>query len=124
MEKIRVIDSIYQLTTKPLTREEQEQNARLLSKLKEMVEQKGVIVVTKEPEYAIGDKVRHRTEPGLGGVPTTEYGIVVARWWEVVMCCWCYYVAFYGMNKPRDGHKPQKPYVLNYLDVSLERGWE
>ena len=49
-----------------------------------------------------------------------EYGRVIDRFWEPVVECWEYWVAFFGHKMPsREMMGLKKPYVLRYLECSL-----
>lgn len=52
---------------------------------------------------------------------TGEVGMVVHSWVNHDMQCLEYYVAFFGDQYPVALHKPkEKPYILRYLETSLE----
>lgn len=68
------------------------------------------------PYYPPGTAVRHSgLEDG-----SVQYGIVVHCWLdEEIANCDCY-VAFFGDQLP-SGKPAEKPYILRYASVSLER---
>ena len=64
-----------------------------------------------ETGFPIGSRVRHKT--------TGECGVVVHSWYDSSLMANDYYIAFFGKKYP-DGKPERVPYVLRYLDSSLE----
>lgn len=76
----------------------------------------------REYKFQIGDKVRllHDDEP-------TEYGVVLATSYNKEILENDCLVAFLGLEKPVEysDEKPKVfPYILNFCELSLEKGWE
>ena len=72
-----------------------------------------------KPAYPVGARV-HISGEGRGA---PEYGRVVESWWNKKMGCFDYYIAFFGPKPPSMIIPPPKPYVLRYLESSLQPGW-
>ncbi len=73
-------------------------------------------------KYAPGARVHLTSIPYTEGDPI-EYGIVVASWWNDQLETWDYYTAFFGSEVPSETTQPDKPYVLRYMEFSLQPGW-
>ena len=68
------------------------------------------------PLFCSGDLVSYH------GGSRKEYGRVIYSYWHRVLGCWDVYVAFHGYQLPSIDRAPREaPYVLRYLETSLER---
>jgi len=67
-------------------------------------------------KFSVGDRVQLLLSEGS----KKEKGIVVHYWYDDEMDCFDYYVAFFGTAFP-EGKPDRIPYVLRYLETSLEK---
>lgn len=67
-----------------------------------------------------GTKVRLKQSKPDGLYDLTEAGIVIHIWYNNFLECNECYVAFFGNSFPKEGEKCDPPYILKYLEGSLE----